>query len=120
MAKLVVWGENREEAIERTIRALREYRISGVNTTIGFACSVMRSMRFRMGDYATDFIETEFPDRVFECAVEEQATKAAIAALIFEHLNRQKVSLTFRKGPEGSGGWVQYYRNEGIKRLHRI
>ena len=118
ISKLIIWGASRDEAIERTIRALREYRISGVHSTIGFACSVMRSERFRKGNYATDFIEKEFPEKVFSCHEANLAKKAAVAAAVFEHINRRKVSLTFKKGPEGKSGWMQYYRSQGIQRLN--
>ena len=117
IAKLVVWGRDRPEAIERTRRALLEYRMSGVLTTIGFADSVMQSKRFRSGDYTTDFIDIEFPDRNFEGPEADQTTRAAIAAIIYDHLHREKISVTFKKGPEGRGGWVHYYRQEGLKRM---
>lgn len=118
VSKMIVWGADRTEAIERTIRALREYRISGLHTTIGFAYSVMRNKNFRAGDYATDFIDREFPNRKFEYAGSDQTRKAAIAVTVFEHINRQKVLLTLKKGPEKKSGWVTYHRAQGIKNFH--
>ncbi|MEW5923006.1 MAG: ATP-grasp domain-containing protein [Candidatus Zixiibacteriota bacterium] len=120
ISKLIVWGRDRKEAIDRMRRALTEYRISGVHTTIGFGCSVMRSARFHMGDYATDFIDVEFPERIFECPEADQAEKAAIAGVIYEYINRQKVRTTFKKRSECRGNWVQYYRREGVKGLSKI
>ncbi len=119
IAKMVVLGANRTEAIERTIRALREYRISGVHTTIGFAYTVMHNEKFRKGDYSTDFIDQEYPERNFEYAGEDQEKKAAIAATVFEYMNRQKVSLSMKRGPESRNGWVSYYRSQGIRKLQR-
>jgi len=119
ISKMVVWGATRTEAIERTIRALREYRISGLHTTIGFAYAVMNNKKFRDGDYSTDFIDREYPERDFEYAGVDQEKKAAIAATVFEYINRQKVSMTFKKGPEKKSGWVTYHRSEGVKKLHR-
>lgn len=120
ISKLIVWGRDRKEAIDRMRRALSEYRISGVHTTIGFGCSVMRSLRFHMGDYATDFIDVEFPDRIFQCAEADQAEKAAIAAVIYEYINRQKVQTTFKKRQEFRSNWVHYHRREGVKGLSKI
>jgi len=117
IAKLIAWGGTRREAIQRMSRALSEYRISGVHTTIGFGCTVMRSPRFDMGDYATDFIDVEFPERIFECAEADQAEKAAIAAVVYEYINREKVETTFKKRQECRSNWVRHYRREGIKGL---
>ena len=57
IAKLIVWGETREEAIERMKRALNEYAITGVKTTIPFHLAVLNSPAFNAGDEIyTDFI----------------------------------------------------------------
>lgn len=120
IAKLVVWGRDRSEAIKRAERALTEYRISGLHTTVGFAGVVMRSARFQSGDYNTGFIDKEFPDRAFESPAAGQAKKAAFAAVIFNHLERHKVSVTLKRGAENRAGWVQYYRTQGVNRLNKV
>nr|MBN2278419.1 acetyl-CoA carboxylase biotin carboxylase subunit [candidate division Zixibacteria bacterium] len=117
ISKLVIWGKDRQEAIERTRRALGEYRISGVHSTIGFGCSVMRSPRFIMGDYATDFIDVEFPHRKFECPEADQAEKAAIAAIIYDFLNRNKINTGFGTSAEPCSEWVRHHRRDAIRRL---
>ncbi len=119
IAKLVVWGRSREEAIERTERALSEYRISGVHTTIGFARSIMRSEGFRKGDYSTGYIDRVFPDRNFEIPGNDQTRRAAIAAVIYEYLERRKISITVKRGSERQNGWVQFYRNLNLSRPSR-
>jgi acetyl/propionyl-CoA carboxylase alpha subunit len=57
ISKLIAWGESREEAIARMRRALDEYRIEGVRTTIPFHRRVMRHPAFIAGDLDTSFIE---------------------------------------------------------------
>ena len=57
LAKLIVWAANRDEAIARMQRALEEFKILGVKTTIGFHLRVMESKAFKSGHYFTDFIE---------------------------------------------------------------
>ena len=57
ISKLIVWGPTREEAIERMRRALAEYKIVGVKTTIGFLERIMENPDFRSGKYNTHFIE---------------------------------------------------------------
>jgi len=58
IAKLIVTGEDREEAIRRMERALAEFVIEGVATTIPFHQKVIRSEEFRRGDFGTGFVET--------------------------------------------------------------
>jgi acetyl-CoA carboxylase biotin carboxylase subunit len=60
IAKLIVWGENREEAIARGRRALDEFIITGIPTTIPFHERVVDNPTFAKGEVYTDFIEREF------------------------------------------------------------
>lgn len=59
ISKLIAWGENRDDAIKRMIRALSEYRITGVRTTIPFGLFVMRNQAFKDGNFDTSFVERE-------------------------------------------------------------
>jgi acetyl-CoA carboxylase, biotin carboxylase subunit len=57
LAKLIVWGRDREEAIARGRRALREFRIDGVKTTIPFHLELLEDEAFLAGDYHVEFLE---------------------------------------------------------------
>jgi len=57
LAKLVVWGQTRAEAIARAGRALRECEIEGLKTTIPFHQEVLANAYFRRGDIATNFLQ---------------------------------------------------------------
>ncbi len=57
LAKLVVWGETRDEAVARARRALDEFIIVGIPTTIPFHQAVVELPAFQSGDIYTDFIE---------------------------------------------------------------
>lgn len=57
LAKLIVWGRTRAEAIERSYRALDEFVIDGVPTVIPFHKIVLDNEYFKKGDIQTDFIE---------------------------------------------------------------
>jgi len=59
LAKLVVWGETRDEAIARGHRALDEFIVTGIATTIPFHLEVVDAPAFRRGEVYTDFVETE-------------------------------------------------------------
>ncbi|HEY9684587.1 MAG TPA: acetyl-CoA carboxylase biotin carboxylase subunit [Oculatellaceae cyanobacterium] len=57
VSKLIVWGNDRQEAIDRMHRALDEYAITGIRTTIPFHQRVLTHPAFIQGDVSTDFIE---------------------------------------------------------------
>jgi len=59
ISKLIVVAQTREEAILKMQRALDEYVIEGVKTTIPFHQRLMRHDRFRSGDFTTKFMEEE-------------------------------------------------------------
>ena len=56
LAKLIVWGRDRREAIARAQRALAEFEIEGIKTTIPFHREVLDNAFFRRGETRTDFI----------------------------------------------------------------
>ena len=57
IAKLIVWGKDRRDAMERMSRALSEYMITGIKTTIPFEQAILQDPNFRRGVYSTNFIE---------------------------------------------------------------
>ncbi|TWH60685.1 acetyl-CoA carboxylase biotin carboxylase subunit [Desulfitobacterium sp. LBE] len=57
IGKLIVWGADREEAIQRMKRALEEFYIEGVHTTIPFHLKVLDNAFFRRGEVYTNFIQ---------------------------------------------------------------
>ena len=57
IAKLIVVHQTREEAIDKMLRALQEFVIEGVKTTIPFHIQLMQDERFRKGDYTTKFMD---------------------------------------------------------------
>lgn len=73
IAKLVVWGKTREEAIDKTIKAIDNYQISGLKTTLDFGKYVLKHEAFRSGNFDTNFIKHYFEDpRVMYEAMEEE------------------------------------------------
>lgn len=57
IAKLIVWGKNREHAISRGVRALEEFAVEGIKTTIPFHLQVLQDERFLSGKFDTSFLE---------------------------------------------------------------
>ncbi len=66
LAKLIVWGATRDEAIARGKRALSELVIEGIPTTVPFHRAVLENEAFRRGEVYTDFIETQMNDSSIE------------------------------------------------------
>lgn len=58
ISKLICYGQDRDQAIRRTLRALDEYRIGGLVTTIGFHQKALSSPWFARGDFSTKTVET--------------------------------------------------------------
>jgi len=80
IAKLIVWGRDRSEAIQRMRRALYEYIITGMKNNIPFHLAVMENPRFVKGELGTHFIETEttLPDDMITIAGREVPLEAKL------------------------------------------
>ncbi|GAB3665977.1 acetyl-CoA carboxylase biotin carboxylase subunit [Halopiger thermotolerans] len=67
IAKLVVWGEDRDECIERSLRALREYEIEGIPTIIPFHRLMLTDEEFVASTHTTKYLDEEMdPERIEE------------------------------------------------------
>ncbi|MCK9590159.1 MAG: hypothetical protein M0Q93_12460, partial [Terrimicrobiaceae bacterium] len=64
IAKVIAIASSREACIRRMSRALGEYMITGINTTIPFQQAIMRNSDFRKGKYHTGFVEQMLRDGV--------------------------------------------------------
>lgn len=107
IAKLITHGKNREEAIQRMVRAISDYQISGVQTTLDFCKWAIQHDAFTSGNFDTHFVKHYFtPDvlKVENAAAEEIA--AIVAGLAWEenHHNADKVELS---NDHGASNWVR-------------
>jgi propionyl-CoA carboxylase alpha chain len=94
IAKLITHGATRDEAINRMERAIDDYAISGVETTLGFCRFTMGHEAFRSGTYDTHFVRDHYrPELLDGQDPEEMAAAAAVAAGLFEGRN-QRPTLT--------------------------
>ncbi len=83
IAKLVVHAASRDEAIDRLCRAIDEYYVKGIKTTLGFGKWAVQTEPFRTGDFDTKFIEKHFtPDKLNTA---DDASKE-VAALLAGHV----------------------------------
>src|SRR5882762_7888699 len=81
IAKMICHDETRERAIEKTIRAIDEYEITGVETTLGFCNFVMKHDAFRSGNFTTKFVEQYFKPEYLKdnSSTEEELIAVALA-----------------------------------------
>jgi len=96
IAKMICHDETRERAIEKTIRAIDEYEITGVETTLGFCNFVMHHEAFRSGNFSTKFVESYFRPEFLkgQATTEEEMIACALAAEFLSSPNQGPVSST--------------------------
>jgi propionyl-CoA carboxylase alpha chain len=83
IAKLVTYGETREQAIDRQVDALDSFMIEGIGHNVDFLSALMQHPRFRRGELTTGFIAEEYPDGFAGAPAGDQLIRdlAAIGAL---------------------------------------
>ncbi|UCG93113.1 MAG: acetyl-CoA carboxylase biotin carboxylase subunit [candidate division WOR-3 bacterium] len=102
IAKLLVWAPTRSEAITRMERALREYRIRGIKTSIPFHLLVMNNPMFISGDYDTTFIDKVLGRIEYK---KKNHEIAALAAAIGKILKEEKAEVSHAKKEIGMSPW---------------
>lgn len=81
IAKLITYGSNRKEAIDRMIRAIDDYKISGLATTLNFCRFVMQHKAFVEGNFDTHFVKNHFKPGVPPNFSEDEMKIASIIAI---------------------------------------
>jgi acetyl-CoA carboxylase biotin carboxylase subunit len=114
LAKLIVWGESRGDAVMRMKRALREYRIVGLKTNIPFHMRVLENTNFIGGHFDTSFLD-ENMDLISERR-ETYIEPAVAAAVLLAHQRRQKaIVIPSGSGQDGRNGWKAAGRKEQLR-----
>lgn len=91
LSKLITYGKTREEAIQLMIKAIDNYHIEGVQTTLSFGKYVCKHEAFRSGNFNTHFVKKYYaPERLKEQIIAHEAKIAAIIA-VKKYLEDQKV-----------------------------
>ncbi len=77
IAKLIVHGKNRDEAIEKTIEAINNYEIAGFSTTLGFCRYAIDHAAFRDGTFTINFVNEHFTPDVLRIEASKELQKDA-------------------------------------------
>ncbi len=92
IAKLVVHGKDRTDAIQKMLRAINDYKIVGVETTLDFCTYVLKHEAFVSGKFDTGFIKNYFTPEVLQNNTNEFDEAIAIAThYVFENQKKQTV-----------------------------
>ncbi|ADF52323.1 acetyl-CoA carboxylase biotin carboxylase subunit [Zunongwangia profunda] len=89
LAKLITYGKNREEAIQLMIKAINDYQVEGVSTTLSFGKFVFEHEAFTSGKFDTHFVKNYYSPEKLQNEVEEESKLAALVALK-QYLQDQK------------------------------
>jgi acetyl-CoA carboxylase biotin carboxylase subunit len=117
IAKLVAWGSSRPEAVARMERALREYQVLGIKTTIPFFLWLMRQPEYHTGDYDTTYLDRLLASRRESFSELDAADEdlAAIAAALDAYF-RANVAAAGGQDAAGRGSlWKQSARREALR-----
>jgi len=81
LSKLITYGKNRDEAIQMMLKAIEDYHIEGVQTTLPFGKFVFEHEAFRTGNFDTHFVKNYYSPEVLKVKTNEEAKIAAIIAV---------------------------------------
>jgi len=116
IAKLIVWGSDRTQAIQRMRRALNEYVIQGIETTIPFGRLVMGSESFQSGRLSTHFIEDEFSDLAESLSqTDGDILMAAMTAALVDYRLQLRLLAVSRRARSEENPWKISGRQAGLR-----
>ena len=112
LAKIIAWGDTREDARRRLIRAVEDTRLFGVTDNRRFLAAILRHPVFAAGDATTAFIGADFADDAGMHALAPQSHHWAMAAALLSSRSHNTT------GPD-SQRW-QHWRNSGPQTQHLV
>jgi acetyl-CoA carboxylase biotin carboxylase subunit len=116
ISKLIVWGESRTEAIARLTRALDEYRVAGVTTTIPFFRWLVRQPAFVAGRFDTTYLDRVLAGRNGETFVPPEprdAEDAAVAVAMMSWLRARRAAAAAPAADDSA--WRRAARLDGLR-----
>ena len=112
LSKLITFGADREEAIVRMKRALAEYRVEGIETSVPFYSAIMDDEEFRNAEFDTGYIERFLARTNFAASLSDEREEAALlAAAIFAFEESQSIRLPEEKDSQ----WKRSGRLEAMR-----
>ncbi len=116
IAKVIAWGETRAEAILRMRRALSEYRIAGIKTSIPFHIGLMDSPRFQWGQFDTQFLNSYTPLSTPE-AEEDERLAAIVGAMLAHERGLRALAISHGAETGSVSAWRRAALLAGVRTL---
>ncbi|MHA2610483.1 MAG: acetyl-CoA carboxylase biotin carboxylase subunit [bacterium JZ-2024 1] len=110
LAKIIVHGKNREEAINRMVRALKETHIMGIPTLIPFHLFLLLHPQFRAGNYSIHFLEEILSQ--YPASEEEEETAGALISALLEWERKLHGTVIQPRETPGAGIWAILGRDD--------
>lgn len=115
ISKLIVWAQTREEAIRRMRRALYEYKITGVKTSIKFLERIMDAPAFKNGNYNTHFIQDNMDFLMQDPYCGDRCETLAIVAAYIDYIDKLGPDPAAKISQNGSNRWKEYGRKKALR-----
>lgn len=118
ISKLIVWARYRQGAVDRMKRALYEYKISGVKTSIKFLKNIMMHPVFESGKYNTHFIEDHFEELTAEqtnCDLE--CEDMAVITAFIDYMDKLNTLTPVEAPVQNVSIWKKYGRGKNVVRI---
>jgi acetyl-CoA carboxylase biotin carboxylase subunit len=112
ISKLMAWGADRDQALSRLRRALREYHVSGVRTTVPFFRWLLQQTAFEMGEFHTGSVDTVLQERGSKGFVDRDPSLVEVAMMAVA------LDLAMRRQPAAdrpASAWTAAARREGLR-----
>jgi acetyl-CoA carboxylase biotin carboxylase subunit len=113
ISKLVTWAPSRNEAVDRMLRALREYRVEGIQTNLGFFREILNDPDFKKGEFDTGFIERWLKKRSPPTPPSQTELDVAAIAAALHDTSKESGSAT---STELRSPWKTAARLRGMRR----
>jgi acetyl-CoA carboxylase biotin carboxylase subunit len=118
ISKLIVWGRTRKDAINRMKRALYEYKLTGVKTTIPFLERIMNNPNFVEGKYDTHFIQNNIDTLVpKETIADSKAEDISIITVYLHYIKKLEKLKKLNIVEKQSDYWRNYGRRKNVIRI---
>ena len=105
IAKLITHAATREEAIGRMVRAIDDYKITGVQTTLGFCSWAITHEAFRSGNFDTHFVKKYYTPEVLQNQNDDEAFIAALVATQVWEDSKKKTTSVSSAGAQKTSNW---------------
>lgn len=108
IAKLVAHGKDRDQAIERMVRACKDHRIAGIKTTLPFCRYTVQHRAFRDASFDTHFVKEHFSDP--SVLDEKEASDGELAGIMAAYIHQQQTKSGSREEQSNNGRMADWKR----------